>query len=128
MTRFAKGKIEAFVGPPGLGASDDLEEVIDDNNQATLEICSAEANRLVVALPTDLISGSTYTLTVATQTGLCDQDVQVLQGDPGVYRSREKCRSCTSEVCRHACPTPPLRSPIITVSMSTRWSCCARCR
>lgn len=28
MTRFATGKIEAFVGPPELGASDDLEQVI----------------------------------------------------------------------------------------------------
>ncbi|WP_329109953.1 phospholipase D-like domain-containing protein [Micromonospora sp. NBC_01699] len=28
MTRFAAGKIEAFVGPPELGAADDLEQVI----------------------------------------------------------------------------------------------------
>ena len=30
MAVFADGKIEAYVGPPGLGAADDLEAVIID--------------------------------------------------------------------------------------------------
>ena len=30
MASFAEGKIEAYVGPPELGAADDLEQVIVD--------------------------------------------------------------------------------------------------
>jgi hypothetical protein len=30
MASFAGGKIQAYVGPPGLGAADDLEQVIVD--------------------------------------------------------------------------------------------------
>jgi hypothetical protein len=52
MATFAGGEIEAFVGPPELGASDDLEEVIIkfiEGATETLDIAIQELDSLLIA-------------------------------------------------------------------------------
>jgi hypothetical protein len=46
-----------------------------------LEVCSATSAQLTVALPEGLVSGASYTLTVATQAGECNAVLPVLQGE-----------------------------------------------
>lgn len=54
----------------------------DGDSTWDLDLCTAESDRLVVAMPTDLAAG-TYTLTVVSQAGACDANLPVLQGEVG---------------------------------------------
>jgi hypothetical protein len=58
---------------------------IDGTNfNRDLEVCSGDDEQLRVALPDGLVSGASYSLSVATQAGTCSSTLPVLQGEQGI--------------------------------------------